>query len=74
MWSVDGEDAIGDDADMYAARYVHASQMEMGDKTEYCIATDKGVVNKLPMQDTLVGSANTVVVCCPNVSDRYPRC
>ena len=67
-WDVDGEDMVGDEADMYVARYVHASVEELRSKTEFCLATDKGVVNKLPLQDTLIGTANTVVLSCPNVN------
>ena len=63
-WTTDGVCVQGDDADMYVAKYVHASCHEIQSKTEYCITTDKGIVNKLPLQDTLIGAANKVVMCC----------
>ena len=69
-WEVDGEDVIGIEADHYVAKYVNGSVIEMQDKTIFGVATDKGMINKLPLMNTCIGAHNTVAVACPNVSDR----
>ena len=58
---------IGDEADRHCAKYVEASCEALNDKTEFSLPTDKAHVCHLPLQDTLIGSGNLVVVVCPNV-------
>ena len=72
QWCNDGIHSHGEEADMYSARYVHSSIDTLQDKTEFCISMDNGQINKLPLHDTLIGVANTVVLACPNVSFILP--
>ena len=51
------------------AKYVNGSIVEMQDKSVFGIATDKGMINKLPLMNTCIGARNTVAVACPNVCD-----
>ena len=55
--------------DLYAARYMASSREALGNLRTYFMATDKGHVATLPLQNTCIGSAkNVVVIACPNVA------
>ena len=70
-WVVDGEDATGLEADQYVAKYVNGCVADLQDKTVFGIATDKGMINKLPLMNTCIGAKNTVAMARPNVSDLF---
>ena len=55
-WVVDGEDAMGIQADHFVAKYVNGSVAEMQDKSVFGIATDKGMINRLPLMNTCIGA------------------
>ena len=61
-------------ADPYVAKYVNGSIVEMQDKNVFGIATDKAMINKLPLMNTVIGASNTVALACPNVGDLFLLC
>ena len=71
IWQDDLEgDIIAAEADKYCAKYVNSACEVLHLEREFSIATDKGQVCRLPLQDTLVGADNVVARACPNVDSR----
>ena len=67
-------DLSGKDVDEFCSKYVYAGIEHTKKFKQFTIATDKGHVCKLPLQDTAISTprTNDVILCTPHVGDRIP--
>lgn len=64
-WRDSGCDLAANEVDKYMAQYITNCRMLLRDATVMSIATDKGSVNGLPLQDTIIGVPTGYAVLAP---------